>query len=136
MAVQEKWSGQLTRQSGQLFFALNAKFIFLLDKAHRNSSQRWGFANTLTFAFMHHPYLVCILFFSCFYTFLVLISVTARPKSNKSALSSLLWKGPHTKLCMHREKKWQFKKSGQVNWTRQSGQVTTTPELETALTVL
>ena len=24
--------------------------------------QGWGFANMLTFAFMHHPYLVCILF--------------------------------------------------------------------------
>ena len=44
----------VTRQSGQLPFALNAKFIFLLDKARRNSSQGWGFANTLTFAFMHH----------------------------------------------------------------------------------
>ena len=40
----------MTRQSGQLPFALNAKFIFLLDKAHRNSSQGWSFANTLTFA--------------------------------------------------------------------------------------
>ena len=45
----------------------------------------------LTFAFMDYPCLVCILFgmpslhpftflFSCFYTFLVLISVTTRPK--------------------------------------------------------
>ena len=58
------------------------------------------FANTLTFAFMHHHYLVCIIFgmpslhlftflmffflFSCFYTFL--ISVTARPNSKKSIL--------------------------------------------------
>ena len=58
----------------------------------------------LTFAFMHHPYHVYILsgmsslhlftllmFFllPCFYTVLVLISVTARPKSKKSILSSV-----------------------------------------------
>jgi len=80
-----------------------------------------GLAYMLTFAFVHHPYLVCILFgmpslhlftlkgflFSCFYTFLMLISklmlisATARPK--KSILSNV--------------------------------QVTITPELQTALIV-
>ena len=66
----------------------------------------------LTFAFMHYPNLVCILFGmpslhlftffkSCFCTFLMLISVTVRPKPKKNISI-----------------------------------VTTTPELETALTVI
>ena len=56
----------------------------------------------LTFAFMHYPYLVCLLFGmpplhlftflmffkSCFCTFLMLISVTVRPKPKKN-ISSL-----------------------------------------------
>ena len=77
----------------------------------------------LTFAFMHHPYLVCILFgmpslhlftflmllFSCFYTFLMLVSnlmlISATARAKKSILSSVQL------------------------------QVTTTPELETTLIV-
>ena len=66
----------------------------------------------LTFAFVHYPYLICVLFGmpslhlltfflkSCFCTFLMLISITVRPKPKKNISS-----------------------------------VTTTPELETALTV-
>ena len=57
-----------------------------------------GLCQYVTFAFMHHPYLVCILFgvpflhlftFIYLYSFLVLISVTARPKSKKSVVSSV-----------------------------------------------
>ena len=57
----------------------------MLSNCSVEKMQGWGFANMLTFAFMHHPYLVGILFgmpslhlltflmflFSCFYTFLM-----------------------------------------------------------------
>ena len=61
----------------------------------RIKSLQTRYNNTLTFAFMHHPYLfayfLCMpslhlftFLFSCFYPFLVLISVRARLKSKKS----------------------------------------------------
>ena len=71
----------------------------------RKKGRRWGnipeplLCQYVTFAFMHHRYLLachpyiflhfqCFLF-PCFYTVLVLISVTGRPKSKKGIVSSV-----------------------------------------------
>ena len=76
-----------------------------------------GLCQYVTFAFMHPPYLVRILFgmpslhlftflmffISCFYTFLVLTSVTATPRSKKSILSSV-WVTTTPEFEHH----WQF----------------------------
>ena len=45
-----------------LCVAIQVAFMHYLTVSGVKKMQGWGSANTLTFAFVHHPYLVCILF--------------------------------------------------------------------------